>query len=342
MLMSPLFSVVVPIYKIENYLEKCVQSLLYQTYVNIEIILVDDGSPDNCPLMCDDYATHDQRIKVVHKVNGGIVSARQAGVAEATGEYIACVDGDDWVDREYFKKFAEIVDKHKPDIVCCGSIWIYDSKEIPHIFQVRPGLYERAEIEKDIFPQLIESENGLYFPPSLWAKIFRRKIYQQQQLVDTFVNIGEDHACVKPCIYMAKSLYIIEDCLYYYRQTATSMTKNKKPFDWNGPRIIGQHFEKQINMAQYDFQEQVYRNVVHNLFNVCVSQFNRNEPYRVIVEDIKKHIDEPYYKNAIKKCRYIGNRKGSLARFTLSLKLYLMIWIYNQLLRRRDIYDTQN
>ena len=90
--MSPLFSVVVPIYKIENYLEKCVQSLLYQTYVNIEIILVDDGSPDNCPLMCDDYATHDQRIKVVHKVNGGIVSARQAGVAEATGEYIACVD----------------------------------------------------------------------------------------------------------------------------------------------------------------------------------------------------------------------------------------------------------
>ena len=97
---------------------------------------------------------------------------------------------------------------------------------------MKHGLYERADIEREIFPQLIESENGIYFPPSLWAKVFRRKIYQQQQLVDTFVNIGEDHACVKPCVYKAQSLYILEDCLYYYRQTGTSMTKSKKAFDF--------------------------------------------------------------------------------------------------------------
>ncbi|WP_303322707.1 glycosyltransferase family 2 protein [Cloacibacillus evryensis] len=340
--MTPLFSIVVPIYNIEKYLDKCIQSLLHQTYANIEIVLVDDGSPDNCPLICDGYATQDQRIKVVHKANGGLVSARQAGVAEATGEYIACVDGDDWISRVYFQKFAEIVSKHKPDVACCGSIWVYNNIEVPHLFPMKHGLYERADIEREIFPQLIESENGIYFPPSLWAKVFRRKIYQQQQLVDTFVNIGEDHACVKPCVYKAQSLYILEDCLYYYRQTGTSMTKSKKAFDWNGPRIIGQHFEKQIDMTQFDFQEQVYRSVVHNLFNICESQFNRNESYRVIAYDIEKHINEPYYKKAIDRCIYKGSWKGLLARFTLFFKLTPLIWIRNRLLRWRGFYDIQS
>lgn len=94
---NPLISVVVPIYKIDRYLGVCIESVLNQTYTNLEIILVDDGSPDRCPEICDLYAKKDTRIKVIHKRNGGLVSARKAGILSATGKYIGYVDGDDWI-----------------------------------------------------------------------------------------------------------------------------------------------------------------------------------------------------------------------------------------------------
>lgn len=326
--MTPLFSVIIPIYKVEQYLAQCVNSIISQSYKNIEIILVDDGSPDNCPQICDEYAAQDARVTVVHKPNGGLVSARQAGVAVATGDYIACVDGDDWISEKYFEMLAEVIEPDDPDIVCCGSIWASEHSEVKHPYSIPLGLYTRNNIEKQIFPMLIERADGVYFPPSLWAKAFKREIYQRQQLVDASVNIGEDQACVKPCIFQAQSMYVMADCLYYYRQNSASMTKKKKAFDWNGPKIIGQHFEKQIDMSQYDFQDQVYRNVVHNLFNVAVSQFYRIESYSAITKDIVEHIEEPYYKDAIEKCFYKRNCSGTLAHAALKYKLCFLLYLY--------------
>ena len=253
--MSPLFSVIVPIYNIEKYIEQCILSIINQTFTNFELILVDDGSPDGCPQICDEYAVSDSRIKVIHKENGGIVSARQAGVDVATGEYIVCVDGDDWINPEYLSKFVEVINQYSPDVACCGAIWAYEDKETRMPPRVNLGYYDRKRIENEIFPILIERDDGVYFSPSLWGKVFRREIYQQQQLVDTIVNIGEDGACVKPCVYHSQSMYVMNDCLYYYRQNASSMTKKRKAFDWNGPKIIGQHFEKQIDMNEFDFQK---------------------------------------------------------------------------------------
>lgn len=102
--MEPLISVIVPVYKVEQYLDECVQSIINQTYKNLEIILVDDGSPDRCPEMCDEYARQDSRIKVIHKENGGLSSARNAGLDVATGEYIGFVDSDDFIDKEMYEK----------------------------------------------------------------------------------------------------------------------------------------------------------------------------------------------------------------------------------------------
>lgn len=105
--MNPLISVIVPIYNVEKYLARCVDSIVNQTYKNLEIILVDDGSPDRCPQMCDDYAEKDSRIKVVHKKNGGLSDARNAGMAVATGEYISFIDSDDWIDLETYDLVLE-------------------------------------------------------------------------------------------------------------------------------------------------------------------------------------------------------------------------------------------
>ena len=100
-----LFSVIVPVYNIERYLEKCVDSILNNTYKNFELILVDDGAPDGCPRICDSYSEKDKRVRVIHKKNGGLVSARQAGIEIATGDYVVCVDGDDWVSENYLELF---------------------------------------------------------------------------------------------------------------------------------------------------------------------------------------------------------------------------------------------
>ena len=102
-----LISVIVPVYKVEPYLDRCVQSIVDQTYGNLEIILVDDGSPDNCPAMCDAWAEKDSRIKVIHKENGGQADARNVGMAVATGEYVAFVDSDDWIDIRMYQRMHE-------------------------------------------------------------------------------------------------------------------------------------------------------------------------------------------------------------------------------------------
>lgn len=118
--MEDLISVVVPIYNVENYIKKCVDSILSQTYKNLEIILVDDGSPDNCPQICDEYAQKDSRIKVIHKENGGVSSARNIGMENARGKWIAFIDADDWIEEKYFEKMLDRVKTNDADIVLCG------------------------------------------------------------------------------------------------------------------------------------------------------------------------------------------------------------------------------
>ena len=109
--MGELISVIVPIYRVEKYVEQCIQSICNQTYRNLEIILVDDGSDDECPQICDRYAQRDERIKVIHKENGGLDSARKVGILAATGKYIGYVDGDDWIEPEMYEKLLESIYK---------------------------------------------------------------------------------------------------------------------------------------------------------------------------------------------------------------------------------------
>ena len=327
-----MFSVIVPIYKVEQYLEKCIDSIINQTYKNFELILVNDGSPDNCPRICDEYAKKDNRIKVIHKKNGGLVSARKAGLQVAYGKYIVCIDGDDWVQSNYLLRFEETIKKYNSDIVCCGSFLAFENKNINCPISKEDRYYDRKKIENEIFPILIENERGKYFSPNIWGKTFKKDVYKtQQEKVDCRINIGEDHACTKPVIYNSTSMVILKECLYYYRQNPTSMTKKPKPFLWKVPEFIGKHMEEQIPMDIFDFQEQVYRMTVHNIFNVAMSQFNQNKPYKNIKEEIIKNLKNEYYKEAIKKCKYKLFSKGTLALLTLKYRCIRLIWIYKKL-----------
>ena len=125
-----IYSVIVPIYKVEKYLKKCIDSILEQSFKDFELILVDDGSPDNCPQICDEYAKNDSRIKVVHKKNGGLVSARNVGIQTAIGDYICYVDGDDWIHEDTLKNlYNEAIKDYSPDMVVFGIVKLYSNKK---------------------------------------------------------------------------------------------------------------------------------------------------------------------------------------------------------------------
>ena len=123
---NPLISVIIPVYKVEPYLRQCVDSILSQTYTNLEVILVDDGSSDHCPAICDSYATQDSRVRVIHKTNGGLSDARNAALEVCTGDYIAFVDSDDWIEPEMYTDMMDLMQKQKLDIVFCTVREIVD------------------------------------------------------------------------------------------------------------------------------------------------------------------------------------------------------------------------
>lgn len=328
--MAPLISVIIPIYKVERYLKKCVDSILTQNFQDVEVILVDDGSPDNCPLICDNYAAMDSRIRVIHKTNGGLVSARKAGALAASGKYIATVDGDDGVTESFFEKLFEVIQKYEPDIIQFDSVEIRGNVVTECHSFMREGYYSRFEIENEIFPHLIENNMCGYIPPSQNYALILRNIYIECQMaIDDRIRIGEDGACTKPAIYRAQSLYILHECLSIYNINQESMTKGQKAYDLNGPLYVGKQYEKMIDMHQFDFQMQVYRYVTHNLFVCCGTQFFRQLTYREIKKELEHCLSNPFYQKAIHECTFsLNNIKGNLTKYTLQYKLFFMMKLY--------------
>lgn len=325
----PFFSVIVPIYSVEAYLPKCIDSVIEQTYTDFELILVDDGSPDGCGRICDEYAEKDSRIRVIHKENGGLISARKAGAQAAKGDYVCCLDGDDWIAPNYLELIANEISSTDSEIVCVGMVLSYSDRETEHPIRFEPGAYDRVDIEEKIFPQLIQNSQAGYFAPSLAAKAIKRELYLPMQLaVDPRIKIGEDGACTIPCVYRAQSISVLPECLYYYRQNEVSMTKDSKAFPWNGPELITEHLKAQLDISLFDFEQQLYRKTVHELFSVVVSQFNRNEPYRVIKQDILQKLQIPIYSDSVDKAVF-SSLRGKLAAFALKHRATILMRLWN-------------
>ena len=326
------YSIVVPIYGVEKYLRTCIDSLIKQPFDNIEIILVDDGSKDSSPKICDEYKSQDKRIVVIHKSNGGLVSARQAGASIARGEYLACVDGDDWVSANYIERLELVTSKYSPDVICFCANKVDQSGSYIHSTSLREyGYFNKARIQKEIFPYLIEDRFGRYFSPSIWSKVYKRDVYLSAQMeINPRIKIGEDHVCTKTILSRANSIVLIDDKLYNYRLNNESMTKEKKPFDFCVPKLIGEHFERSIDLTNNDFQEQINRCVVHLLFNTCVSAFYEKACYRTIKNRIFENLSDDYYKRVINNCRYdMRYLKGQLVLFALKHKCDCLMKLYS-------------
>ena len=262
-MMEPLISVIVPIYRIERYLGICIESILDQTYKNIELILVDDGSPDRCPEICDLYASKDSRITVIHKQNGGLVSARKAGILASHGDYIGVVDGDDRIGRGFYMSLFSAISESGADVAIAGfSRDLFDKSQT--ILNTLPsGTYEGDSLT-DLYRQMLSCGKFHSYGVTtyLWNKLFRRECILQSQLnVDNSISIGEDAAAVYPALLKCSKICITDNCAYHYRQREDSMLKLSQSFGKEAAslrllyRFLSDEFEKYP--AEYHLKEQL-------------------------------------------------------------------------------------
>lgn len=157
------FSVIVTVYNLEAYLEECLDSIISQSYENLEIICIDDGSTDNSPAILDRYENLDQRIRVIHRKNAGLVNARKQGVHEADGDYIVFVDGDDWIEPEMYETFASEIQKNQSEIVIEGVIRDNIDKKFRVYNYVPAGCYDKEDMERNIYPLMLCTGNWYQF-----------------------------------------------------------------------------------------------------------------------------------------------------------------------------------
>lgn len=222
-----MISVIVPVYKVEKYLRQCLDSLAAQMLDDIEIIIVDDGSPDGCTAICDEYAAKDARMKVVHKENGGLLSARKAGFAASKGDYIGFVDGDDWVEPETFMNLCKAVREYSPDMVLSDFLCDYGDCVEPSDQCFEEGFYDRARLESEIFPKMLFDGRFYRFGvnPNCWSKLVKRELIEKNLTpVDERIRMGEDAAFIYPCLLDAQSVACIKTPTYHYRITGRSMS----------------------------------------------------------------------------------------------------------------------
>ena len=233
-------SVIVPVYNVEPYLPQCLDSLIEQTFNDIEIICVNDGSTDGSLDVLNHYAAKDSRIKVIDKPNGGVSSARNCGLDAAQGEYISFVDGDDWVKRGYYEEIIALIEQYNPDIFYTTKYYEAKNQEEYCICNqcTYSGLYNRSMLEKEVFPETLYRPPFFTFGivPSVWSKIIKRQFLTDFMLnVPEEIKTGEDLAITLPCMLKADSIYFSNICGYYYRQNPTSITHS---FDSTAPMRI--------------------------------------------------------------------------------------------------------
>ena len=210
-----LISVIIPIYGVEKYLDRCVQSIVDQTYRNLEIILVDDGSPDNCPAMCDAWAKKDNRIKVIHKKNGGLSDARNAGMAIATGELMGFVDSDDYISTEMYQLLYERMKADGSDIAACGVEMVFEDGAMSRRL-TGPGEYL---LNSEEAMEGIVRENVLKQP--VWYKLYKSELVR-----DIMFPVGKYHEDVfwsYQAIARAQKVSVFDRSCYFYVQRSSSI-----------------------------------------------------------------------------------------------------------------------
>lgn len=321
---EPLISVIVPIYHVEKYLSRCIDSIIDQTYQNLEIILVDDGSNDGCPAICDEYAQKDNRIVVIHKENGGVSDARNKGVDASKGEYIGFVDPDDYIHRDMYRILMDTILKNSADACICSYKYVYDG---------RPK-EEDVTFENDIHTDIKSGKSIQYFYYSSdkkleltvpWNKLYKKELFRGYRY--PLGRIFEDEATTFKFLYRCEKVCLIDIPLYYYLQRNDSIIGVM-----NGQRdskVVEAYLERIDFYHEMEEESLWCKAVIHCLHMMCYLQSNIKSKgasdidiHRIYRTDLMKRIND--YRSAYKKLSKC--QKAEIAIYRVSSSLHYMVW----------------
>ena len=337
--MNASFSVIVPIYNVEQYVRKCIESILAQTYKNFELILVDDGSPDNCPVICDEYAKRDERIRVIHKKNQGLVAARNSGAEAANAEYICYVDGDDWIAPNLLETvWNKTISKDDPDMVVFSAVRQFDDhqEEIPK--SVPEGLYDKKRLIKEVYPYMMYDNRkpfctGLIFPVA-WNKIFKKSLLREHYCRETRIRMGEDNAFVFECLYRSDKVYFCEDILYYYNQLNTgSMVHSYDPNRFENNKLLTDYIECRMGGENKTIDQQINAFKAYWLIMAVFHEVKSKQPLFKSAKHIKAELKKT---NTVKSIALKGIPKSAqIFIILLRLHLYMLTIILSTVVNKK-------
>ncbi len=269
-------SVIIPVYNVENYLMQCVVSVLQQTYTDLEVILVNDGSTDGSAAICNALAETDHRIVVIHQKNAGVSAARNVGIRKASGDYLTFVDSDDWIEREMYKTMLETAQAHgNPDVVMCDFMNVLGKEKLKIGSHLRAGMYKKKEIIKEIYPTLLVTENFGRIPiVSACTCLFQTDFVKKHALFfDEELRYSEDYLFMAAVMINAESYYYLKDFYFYnYRQIEESRSKKYQPTWWENLLNLNRKLKSLLsNNKEYNFDRQVKLQLIHSVLLVSGS-----------------------------------------------------------------------
>lgn len=289
-----MLSIIVPVYNVEQYIGKCIESIVNQTYKNLEIILVDDGSTDNSGKICDEWARKDKRIKVYHKENGGVSEARNLGIKKSTGEYITFVDSDDDINTDFVDIVIKNIKKEKYDYIAYNvQKYNENTRYIEYKNMLNTSKLSKTEYIDSII-SIYYSKNklkGIYGPSRcIGGKVFRRKIIEDNKIFfDKEIYIMEDGIFILEFLSHASSILLNNKAIYNYRQIATSTS-----FRYNNDQL------EQYNLILKKFKE--YKKNKNDIYNKLCLELLSTYIYRLYLTFPKYKQFQKQYSCINKKC----------------------------------------
>lgn len=283
--MKPLISVIVPIYNVEQYLPRCIDSILKQTYRDLEIILVDDGATDRCGSICDSYKEKDCRVKVIHKSNGGLSDARNAGLDQMTGEYVTCIDSDDFVSPFFVENLWSALEENHCDIASSWFIEYHDGQVVPTSKAV--DTQEVEVLAKNEYFERLLYQDGVEV--SAWGKLYKSSLYQNVRY--PVGKLYEDIPTTYRLIEQANKIAVIPYIDYYYFQRENSIAQTKFSISKMDAiyhmRIFGNFIQENYPELVDAFKCRYFNTVCNILFQINDSAFQQQKI--LLWNEVKKY-----------------------------------------------------
>lgn len=278
---SPLLSVIIPVYKVEQYIRKCVDSIIEQTYSNLEIFLVDDGSPDKCGEICDEYAKKDKRIIVIHKNNGGLSDARNAALDVAIGDFVMFIDSDDWIEKDTCEFLINTILEQHTDIVCFGITEVFASGKIKKCIKTD---YPKKLTPSEAIRYLVSYDGGI--GNYACNKIYSRRLFNNIRYPKG--KLYEDNGTTYKLFHKANSIFVSDKLLYNYLLRSDSISAN-----WYKPEAIQARLEmwkERLNFFKTYYPEHVDIQIAQILGEMLIGVVKlKDEPE---YDTFKKDVDD--------------------------------------------------